>query len=84
MLVTMVCYTLAAEMKHEIDRHELIREARHQRAQYLAMLARRMNGEEEASGAVPAIVGEITPEASANAEAGPAESAEAPELAAAA
>lgn len=78
MLVTMVCYTLAAEMKHEIDRHELIREARVQRAQYLAQLARRINGNAGADDATPAIVGEITPEAEA------AESGEEPPLAAAA
>jgi uncharacterized membrane protein len=77
MLVTMVCFTLASEMKHQIDRHELIREARIKRADYLAQLARRMNGDAGADDAVPAVVGEITPETEA------AESGEEPQLAAA-
>ncbi|MFW5683141.1 MAG: hypothetical protein ACOC1G_09075 [Phycisphaeraceae bacterium] len=64
-VVTMVCYTLASDLKHQIDRHELIREARLQRADYLAQLLRRMNGESAsesgATTATPAIVGEIEP-----------------------
>lgn len=68
MLVTMVCYTLAAECKHQLDRHELIREARIRRAEYLAQLTRRMNGGEQVQDATPAIVGEIGSEAETDGE----------------
>lgn len=64
-VVTLVCYTLASDLKHQIDRHELIREARIQRAEYLAQLARRMSGEGAGESgtttATPAIVDEIEP-----------------------
>ena len=62
LLVTMVLYTLAVELKHGIDRHELIREARRRRIEYVQQLEARMNPDVEIAHEGPAVAGTIEPD----------------------